>query len=125
MLVVLVYGLAGCSLQSKTRYHQAGEHLVSATRDTGKAIQADATHVRDSARSAILHDKVSDAVKSALLAEDELHLKDFNVTSQGQVITLIGTAPNEIMNQRAEQLARSVAGPAYVIDDQLKVPAQN
>lgn len=63
-------------------------------------------------------------VKSKLLADEEVVGTDINVEVQGNVVTLIGTAPSREARAQAIELARETRGVRSVVATRLGVASQ-
>ena len=125
----LVTGLAfalivgGCTQASKSEYSDAGAHIEAAARDTGAALKADAAHAKDAAQDALARNDLSSKIRKGMQDHPDLGITDLAVDITGNQVTLHGNIPNEQLNQRAEHLARSLAGPGYSVQDLLSVSA--
>lgn len=80
---------------AERKLDQAGNALSETAAEAGKAID-DAT--------------VTAKVKSALIAEPNLKALTINVDTMAGVVTLKGTADNQVNRQKAEQIASAVEG---------------
>ena len=126
-LVHLVTGLAGalliggCTQTAKDEYNDAGTHIQAAVKDTGAAIKADATHAKEAAQDVLAKNDLASKIRKGIQDRPELKVTDLAVDVSGSTVTLKGTIPTEVLNQRTEHLARHLAGPGYQVEDQISV----
>jgi osmotically-inducible protein OsmY len=121
--------ITGCTDEARTDYSDAGSKTAIAAKDTGKAIVADATAAAHSVAGEIdnasrANNQTSAKVKRAILDATDIETTELSVDTNGSKVTLHGSVVTEVQNQRAEQLARSVVGPNYTVDDKLAVSSQ-
>ncbi len=63
----------------------------------------------------------AETVSDALSSDTELQITHLSVDGTGNVITIRSSVPTEVLNQSAEHLARSCAGPGYIVEDDLSI----
>lgn len=113
--------VGGCTQTAKNEYSDAGSHIEAAAKDTGAALKEDATHVKEAAQDALAKNELSSKIRKGMQDHPDLGIKDLSVDVSGSQVVLHGSIPSENLNQRAEHLARKLAGSGYTVDDQLSV----
>ena len=126
MAVLAALTICGCSQDARKDYGAAGSNAANAAKETGKAIDADASAVgrsiSDAANSSSsTNDQTSSRVKQAILDSPNIEATDLVVNTVDRTVTLSGSVQTEEQNQEAEHIARRLLGPVYTVDDQLKV----
>jgi osmotically-inducible protein OsmY len=124
-----VLSVAGCTQSARSDYGAAGSNAATAAKDAEKGIVADATAAGHTITGAVdntskVNNQTSAKVKQAILDAPDIETTDLTVDTNGRTVTLHGSVLTEVQNQRAEQLARSVLGSAYYVNDQLAVSSQ-
>jgi osmotically-inducible protein OsmY len=125
----------GCSNQTRDEYSQAGTIAGNAiNKDVAKGV-AVADAAGKAAKKTLEEDKIkgekesrqlADAsetpkIKSALASADNLHSAGIDVTTVGKKVTLSGTVPTAQEKNRADTIAKGIAGSSYKVIDSMKV----
>jgi osmotically-inducible protein OsmY len=119
---------AGCTQEARQEYDKAGDQAGQAAQSTGDAIQKDAEVAGEAVEDAAEKSAIAAAagemtvkVKSALLAADDLEVRDLNVDTIEKTVYLKGEVASAEAKSRAETLAKGIAGNDYKVVNELKI----
>ena len=130
LIICFAYvALADCSQSAREHYSDAGTNASSAAKDTGQAMASDAKATEHAISDAIdtasiSHTQLSGKIEAAIHAAPDIYVANLVAKTPGKKIILTGRVSAEDQRLRAEDIAHAVAGPGYIVDDQLKVKGQ-
>ena len=102
LIICFAYvALADCSQSAREHYSDAGPNA-----------------------SSISHTQLSGKIEAAIHAAPDIYVANLVAKTPGKKIILTGRVSAEDQRLRAEDIAHAVAGPGYIVDDQLKVKGQ-
>lgn len=119
---------AGCTQEARQEYDQAGDHAGQAAQKTGDAMRTDAEVAGEAVEDAAEKSAIAAAagemtvkVKSALLAADNLEVRDLNVDTIEKTVYLKGDVASAEAKSRAESIAKGIAGDDFKVVNELGI----
>lgn len=112
--------LAGCAVEKDAE----GDTSVKVSREaaqTGEKIAEGAKDLTNKAATATSQAAMTGKVSSALRSAGSLTIKDLNVDTVGNVITIEGSVPSAKQRQEAQELVQTMAGQDYKVENKLTV----
>jgi|GEM_PF-1935275 len=116
----------GCSQPARDHLTDAQSNAASAAKDTGRAMASDAKATGNAISGAL--DKAASSqvqlparIEEAIRAAPDIQAVNISVTASDKKLTLEGKVTSKAQRRRAKEIASTIAGDKFQIDDHLKI----